>query len=232
MQALENLGNGINVALALVPGHMGIQKNESTWQRNRNPLSQDLFCHGWNIIWSEFEQSHANRKREIATCRQAEANILGLNCKEVIQLKTMIRGRKAEHQIRLFIGHGRFEVHYKTVGLNDENSCRHCGEVREDSLHILWYYSAPLSLRLRYGASILRRQPSYQTKKHINLKTDREGWFSSVTWTSYHRNYNKCLIDLDGISGVNILPLQANLTIFFVYLQQIFFCTIIYLEML
>lgn len=143
---LDKLSESNVVTLRWVPGHIGVGGNEEADRLARRGSEETLFgpepfCGiGMNTIRKELRSEEEREKikhwNNLPGMRQSKTLLGGYN---LGRYRTIIRLDKARLRTLtgFLTGHCRLRKHLRTLGLEEEDDCRLCGEEEETPEHLI-----------------------------------------------------------------------------------------------
>jgi len=110
------------------------------------------------LIKETLKREHLVSWGQVQSCRQAKLLLNQPLSKRTDELLTISR-KKLNVSIGLLTGYVALRAHLFNLGLAERKDCRHCGEDKEDSIHILCYCPA-LALRRYLLSGHMFAEPS------------------------------------------------------------------------
>ena len=145
-QTLNKLARHRSVTLLWVPGHKGIEGNETADKLAREGSSEDFIGPLPSIPVSStlhklstykfIEKACNHRWNNLPTCRQARHNLVSMPRRALNELLNLPR-LQVRHLTTILTGHGNIGHHLCKMGITDSTKCPFCGCDDEDSAHFM-----------------------------------------------------------------------------------------------
>lgn len=159
MLALQELSRENTVTLIWVPGHCGIEGNESADQAARLGAKTVVFgpepvlAISRSIARLEFQHwirdQHIKYWESLSTCRQAKS-FLEKPCKTLTEKLLTLERRSLRTVVGLLTGHCPLNKHLTNIGINNNPMCEKCSLEEEDAIHFLCNCEGYGNLRERF----------------------------------------------------------------------------------